>query len=173
MKFLGALRLARWNADNELELTVAVPDRLIANKLMRVDYQQYLWGIEKATSIRSLQQNNYLWAILGEVGKALKIDNRDLYGDILVQADVKSEFVMIRKQDADKGGIDEIRKEMAVKIISAITLEEQEWVQLQVFTGSSKLNTKQMSELIEYAKSYAFENGIDIENIEEQYGWLR
>lgn len=126
-------------------------------------------------SKRSLEQNRMLWALLGKLAEATSGNSRkstteDWYVELLEEANIKSEFLL---------GLPESEESLkqsyrVVKQVETRTLNGKEVIVYKCSKGSSKFNTKEMTDLIdtvldklaelgivdsetEYAKEYVYE----------------
>lgn len=113
---------------------------------------------------RTLRQNRYLWALIGEIAKAENGDLRDeeeIYCTLLQMSGAKYETVYF--PEASLEGIRSLVRH--VKVLDRQVVNHQAFVTARLFYGSSKMNTKEMNELIDTAQRYACELGIDLERI--------
>ena len=146
--------------NNILALKMNRPIDLDPNKRYEVDIKEY-------KSKRTLRQNSYLWALITEITKAENggIANQDnitaTYCNLLEKANAKFEFIL-----CSPDAIKEFKKRFrAIRINGTVVIKTVEYTQLQVFYGSSTMNTKEMSQLIDCVLDYAYEVGIeDIDN---------
>ena len=125
--------------NNILALKMNRPIDLDQSKKYEVDIKEY-------KSKRSLEQNRYLWKLITEIAKVENggITNQDniteTYTNLLEKANAKFEFVLCPKE-----AINEFKKRFrAIRVNGAYTIESVEYTQLQVFYGSSTMNTKEM-----------------------------
>lgn len=146
--------------NNILALKMNRPIDLDPSKRYEVDIKEY-------KSKRSLEQNRYLWLLITEIAKKENggIANQDnitaTYCNLLEKANAKFDFIL-----CPQNAIKEFKKRFrAIRINGTYTIENVEYMQLQVFYGSSTMNTKEMSNLIDCVLDYAYEVGIeDIDN---------
>lgn len=146
--------------NNILALKMNRPIDLDQEKRYEVDIKEY-------KSKRTLQQNSYLWALITEITKAQNggIANQDnitvTYCNLLEKANAKFEFIL-----CSPDAIKEFKKRFrAIRINGTIIIKNVEYTQLQVFYGSSTMNTKEMSQLIDTTLDYAYEVGVnDVDN---------
>lgn len=146
--------------NNVLALKMNRPIDLDPSKRYEVDIKEY-------KSKRSLEQNRYLWLLITEIAKKENggIANQDniteTYINLLEMANAKFDFIL-----CPPNAIKEFKKRFrAIRINGTYTIENVEYTQLQVFYGSSTMNTKEMSNLIDCVLDYAYEVGIeDIDN---------
>lgn len=104
---------------------------------------------------RSLQQNSMLWAIIGEISKkncGSLLDNELIYLQLLEMSGAKYTDIVI-VPDAYE---DFKRMVRHTKVLGKVD----DKLAIRVFEGSSTMNTKEMSNLIDFALRYAEENGI-------------
>lgn len=110
---------------------------------------------------RTLRQNRYLWALIGEICKKENGDLRDreaLYVNLLKMSGAKYE-VMYIAHDA----IEELKR---CEVLRDVVTVKQTVVQnrvmdtVYVFYGSSKMSTSEMADLIDTTLGYAEEVGI-------------
>lgn len=150
--------------NNILALKMNRPIDLDPNKRYEVD-------IKECKSKRSLEQNRYLWLLITEITKVQNggIANQDsitaTYCNLLENANSKFEFVLCSQE-----AISEFKKRFrAIRINGTYTIENVEYTQLQVFYGSSTMNTKEMSNLIDVTLDYAYKVGVaDVKNYWEE-----
>lgn len=116
--------------------------------------KDYEINIKPYKSKRSLEQNNMLWGIIQQISDKTGNDLMDIYIDALIKAGAKMEIVAILPKAEDM-----LRKQFrAVKPIGTITTDTGlEMLQFMCFSGSSKMNTKEMTKLIETVMSIADE----------------
>lgn len=120
----------------------------------------YELDIKEYKGKRTLQQNAYLWELISEIDKALN-DGRpndpvEIYTQCLEMANAKFEFMLVPEQ-----ALSALRNKFrAVKVVGRKRIEGVPYVNVQVFWGSSQMNTKEMSDLIDKVLDYANEVGI-------------
>lgn len=150
-------------------------NNILALKMNRpIDLDQtkrYEVDIKECKSKRSLEQNRYLWLLITEITKVQNggIANQDsitaTYCNLLENANAKFEFVLCPQE-----AISEFKKRFrAIRVNGTYTIENVEYTQLQVFYGSSTMNTKEMSRLIDATLDYAYNVGVaDVKNYWEE-----
>lgn len=161
MKDIVSIKILK---NNILALKMNRPIDLDQEKRYEVDIKEY-------KSKRSLEQNRYLWLLITEITKAQNggIANQDniteTYTNLLEMANAKFDFIL-----CPPNAIKEFKKRFrAIRINGTVLIKTVEYTQLQVFYGSSTMNTKEMSQLIDCVLDYAYEVGIeDIENYWEE-----
>lgn len=150
--------------NNILALKMNRPIDLDPNKRYEVDIKEY-------KSKRTLRQNSYLWALITEItevengGVANQDSITDTYCNLLEKANAKFTFLLLPSE-----AISEFKKRFrAVRINGNVVIKTVEYTQLQVFYGSSTMNTKEMGRLIDETIDYAYKVGVaDVKNYWEE-----
>lgn len=142
--------------NNVLALKMNRPIDLDQSKKYEVDIKEY-------KSKRSLEQNRYLWLLITEItkrengGRATSDDLIITYCNLLEQANAKFDFLLIQNK-----AISEFKKRFrAVRFINHVKIKGILYAQIQAFWGSSTMNTKEMSQLIDTTLEYAYEVGVN------------
>ena len=121
---------------------------------------EYLVSIEPKKKKRSLEQNRYFWALLGEIARKEDGDLRnidDLYTHLLMMSGAKYEVLNIKHEALD--GLKQLVKH--VKVVKQSIVNHVVWDTVYVFYGSSKFDTGEMSNLIDTTLNYASEIGVE------------
>ena len=126
--------------------------------LLKLDMDKtYICEIKEPTSKRSLEQNKLLWSLIHRIAKETYQDDMDVYCAVLERADALSDYV-ITAGDMETT----LRKSFrGVKFIRMQEVNGKDCYVYKVYLGSSKMNTKEMNELIEITMQVANELGID------------
>lgn len=146
--------------NNILALKMNRPIDLDPSKRYEVNLKEY-------KSKRSLEQNRYLWLLITEIAKIENggIANQDniteTYTNLLEMANAKFDFILCPKE-----AVNEFKKRFrAIRVNGTITIKNIEYTQIQAFYGSSTMNTKEMSQLIDVTLDYAYQIGMpDVDN---------
>lgn len=146
--------------NNILALKMNRPIDLDPSKRYEVNLKEY-------KSKRSLEQNRYLWLLITEIAKIENggIANQDniteTYTNLLEMANAKFTFLLLPNE-----AINEFKKRFrAIRVNGTVTIKGVEYTQIQAFYGSSTMNTKEMSQLIDVTLDYAYQVGVkDIDN---------
>ena len=160
-KFLRRVK----NEDDNTELTILVENysnqELVKELVKDVNYRVNFSVIK---SQRSIEQNKLLWSIIHEIaisrgGERASEDDWDIYLEAIERAGAKFEIMQGLPQ------IEKILKEQfrAVKKLDEFDYNGQTFASFKVYYGSSKMNTKEMSLLIETVLDMAAEEGIQID----------
>ena len=126
-------------------------DKLEVDKMYNVDFKRYY-------SSRSLEQNRLMWKIIQRLAKETDNDEWDIYIQGLEKADCLSEYLMILPE-----ALESIKQSFrAVKVCERRDYNGKQMLVVKVFVGSSKFDTQEMTELINYFIKLASEFGVYI-----------
>jgi len=115
--------------------------------------------IKKKTKSRSLTQNAYLWALIGEIAKFENgdlQDEDDIYKNLIKMAGARTDTLII-KTDAVESFVSNFR---AYEVLGEQVVKGEAYSTIRVYYGSSQLDTKEMGNLIDTTLKYADEVGI-------------
>ena len=144
--------------NNVLALKLNRPIDLDESKKYEVTMKEYKHK-------RSLEQNSYMWALIGEIDKKLNggrpNEPIDVYIHCLQRANAKYDFIYLVHE-----AVDEMKKKFrAMEYIGKVKVNGVVLENWKIYYGSSTMNTKEMSNLIDCVLDYASEVGIeDLEN---------
>ena len=118
----------------------------IVPELLKLDMDKlYTCEIKEPKSKRSLEQNKLLWSLIHKIAKEKYQDDMEVYCTALERADALSDYVItaIDMEDA-------LRKSFrGVRFIRMQEVNGKECYVYKVYLGSSKMNVKEMNELLE------------------------
>ena len=123
--------------------------------------KKYTIDVKEFKSKRSIEQNSMLWGIIKQISEVTHNEPMDVYISALEHANAKCDWI------AGLEEIEDILKKnfRAVKPYGTFLTEDgKQLVRYKVWIGSSKFNTKEMTILIDYLLSVAYELGIQIES---------
>lgn len=131
--------------------------RDIVTKIMQLDLNKlYAIEIKEPKSKRSLKQNKMLWELIHLIAKNQGQDDMEVYCTLLERADAKSDYVLARPE-TEEG----LRKNFrGVKFIRQQIVNQTLFNVYKVYLGSSKMTTKEMTELIDITIQLCSELGI-------------
>lgn len=136
-----------------------------------IQNKEYKFEPKEINSKRTIQQNKFMWKcleLISELELAGRTDSEyvmDLYAKMLEKSGAKYEYLM-----GMESTIPELLKVFrAVKIVEYREYNSKKMCVLKCFYGSSKMNTKEMNNLIDTILDYATNIGLYI-NKEELYG---
>lgn len=132
----------------------------IVTELFKLDMNKiYICDIKEPKSKRSLQQNKLLWAKIHDIAKETNQDDMDVYCAVLEKADALSDYV-ITATDMETA----LRKSFrGVKFIRMQEVNGRDCFVYKVYIGSSKMDTKEMTELLDITLQICGELGIPTE----------
>lgn len=128
------------------------------------------YSIKEAKNNRTLQQNKLMWKCLEiiaehELGGRTDSDYvMELYAKMLEKAGAKYEYMMALPETKEEL----LKVFRAIRIVEYREYNNKKMAVMKCFYGSSKMNTKEMTNLINTIKDYAADLGIYI-NEEELY----
>ena len=133
--------------------TVGKTDKLIA-ELLKLDRDKvYTMEVKEPKNKRTLQQNAYMWKLINEIAKVQYQDEMEVYCQVLEEANAKYTWLK---------GLKETKEEL-LQVFRAVKItryDENGLAIFKCFYGSSKMSTKEMSELLEIVISWATSLGI-------------
>ena len=130
----------------------------IITDLLKLDMEKtYICEIKEPKSKRSLEQNKLLWKLIHRIAKETYQDDMEVYCAVLERADALSDYVITAMDMQDT-----LRKSFrGVKFIRMQEVNGKDCYVYKVYLGSSKMNTSEMTELIEITMQVCSELGID------------
>lgn len=131
--------------------------------LLQMDMDKhYLVEVKEPKSKRSIQQNKMLWQLIHLIAKETFQDDMEIYCALLERADALSDYI-ITAYDME----DYLRKSFrGVRFIRKQEVNGKECNIYKVYIGSSKMNTKEMTELIDTALQICSELLIDTRGLD-------
>ena len=164
MKVIGKVNKRVINEEGNLELTIEVNNLFQQEQLRSLDKtKEYRFEIDEIKQTRSIYQNNLMWEIIHEIAIArgsvrASEDDWSIYLEALERTGAKFEYIAVLPQ------AENILKEQfrAIKLMNTFEHKGKTFNQYKVYYGSSKLNTKEMSLMIETIKDMAVESGVDV-----------
>jgi hypothetical protein len=132
----------------------------IAPELFKLDMDKvYIVEIKEPKSKRSLEQNKMLWQLIHSIAKKQHQDDMEVYCALLERADALSDYI-ITAYDME----DDLRKCFrGVRFIRKQDVNGKECNIYKVYIGSSKMDTKEMTELLDITLQMCAELGIPTE----------
>lgn len=120
--------------------------------------KEYVCDIAEAKSKRSIEQNKLLWELIGKIANKTHNDDIDVYCSLLEKANAKYEYILTANDMEET-----LKKSFrGVKFIRTQELNGKECYVYKVYIGSSKMNTQEMTNLIDVALNIAAEYGIEV-----------
>lgn len=162
--FTATLIRRAMDESGDVELTFSVKG--YANKQIAINVEKsspFRVSLTEIGKKRSLEQNALMWALIHEISEVMHQSDEDTYINVLELANVKYEYVASLPQA--EGLLKESFR--ALKLMNQFEHNGLTFNQYKAFYGSSKLNTKEMAQLLETVLQMARE--LDIPVDEEMY----
>lgn len=121
--------------------------------------KEYVMELKEVRTKRTLQQNKMLWALIHRIAdhEDMNQDETEIYISALEEANAKYIYLLGTKEVEN-----ELKKNFrAVKVIRPTYENGKEYIVYKCFIGSSKMDTKEMTKLLEIIISWAEELGIE------------
>lgn len=126
-------------------------------EMLKLDMDK-LFTIEiyEPKSKRSIYQNKMLWKLIHAIAKETYQDDNEVYCALLERADALSDYITTEKLTEK-----DLRKNYrGVMFMRTIEVEGKDVDLYKVYIGSSKMNTKEMTELLDITLQLCGELGI-------------
>ena len=135
----------------------------IIPELLKLDMDKlFICEVKEPKSKRSLEQNKMLWQLIHSIAKKTDQDDMEVYCALLERADALSDYI-ITAFDME----DELRKCFrGVRFIRKQEVNGKECNIYKVYIGSSKMDTKEMTELLDITLRLCADLGIPTEMYE-------
>ena len=126
-------------------------------EMLKLDMDKlYTIEIREPKSKRSIEQNKMLWQLIHAIAKKTHQDDMEVYCALLERADALSDYI-ITAYDME----DELRKCFrGVRFVRKQLVNGKECNIYKVYIGSSKMDTKEMTELLDITLQLCGELGI-------------
>ena len=116
----------------------------------------YICELKEPRSKRTLEQNKLFWRLIHLIAKETGEDDMDVYCACLERADALSDYIITAYEMED-----ELRKCFrGVRFMRKQEVNGKECNIYKVYLGSSKMTTKEMTELIDITQNLCAELGI-------------
>lgn len=137
-----------------------------AKYLEELDDELYKIEIKKVKSRKSLQQNNFAWAIMSEIAKSLDLypDSESVYLAIVKMSKIKTEYIMALD---DVGVVSSLKK--AFRAVIKVDERDYNGKDMAVYEccyGMSTFDKEDMTRFIDVLLDFATRNEI---NVDEYY----
>ena len=126
-------------------------------EMLKLDMDKlYVVEIKEPKSKRSLEQNKMLWQLIHAIAKQQHQDDMEVYCTVLERADALSDYIITATLTEE-----DLRKHFrGVRFIRTTEVKGNEFNVYKVYIGSSKMNTKEMTELLDITLQLCGELGI-------------
>lgn len=113
-------------------------------------------SIKEPSNKRSLQQNRLLWKVIHLIAKETQQDDNEVYCAMLEKADALSDYIITAVEMEDA-----LRKSFrGIRFMRTQEVNGKDCYIYKVYLGSSKMNTKEMNELLDITLKVANDLGI-------------
>lgn len=162
MDFNGSYLRKVTNEDGDIEVTFVVKDfqsQTILNELEKD--KPYRFNINPIKSKRTIEQNKLLWSLIHEIsiarGGDRANDDMDIYIEALQKSGAKYTYIASIPEAEDF-----IKRQFrAIQYLNSFTSEKGvKMNQYRVYYGSSSMDTKEMTNLLEIVLDMAAEVGV-------------
>lgn len=120
------------------------------------DNKLYIVDIREKKSNRSLEQNKLLWKLIHRIAEEQYQSDNEVYCALLERADALSTYIMTECEMEEA-----LRKSFrGVQFVRYQEVNNKDRFIYKVYIGSSKMNTKEMTKLIDTAIQLCSELGI-------------
>lgn len=147
------------NSKGDVIVSFAIENYSQQQLVNQLKEQKYSLEIKQYYDKRSLEQNRMLWHNLQIISEELGQDIMKTYCDLLERADAKSDFVITAFEMSEQ-----LRKSFrGVRFIKMQEVNGKDCYIYKVYLGSSKMDKKEMSQLLEISFDLLAELGIERE----------
>lgn len=139
---------------NKPKITLLLEQRESIFSLEEIKEDKLSIEIKKYRKKRSLNSNNYAWELITQIGDILRASKEEVYMEMLKRYGQSQMISVLEEIDVSK--FLKYYEEAGESILNGKTFKH-----YKVYTGSSEMDTKQMSILIDGIVSEAKELGIE------------
>lgn len=128
------------------------------NDIQLENDKEYIVEFKEVRSKRTIKQNKMMWHLIREIAEHddMQQDEMEIYVSALEEANLKSTYLLAPEEKEE-----ELKRNFrAVKVVRPEEFKGRKMIVYKCFFGSSKLNTKEMNQLLEIIKYWAEELGI-------------
>jgi len=135
---------------------------LVENQQLDLDLdlnKEYVFEIKEVRSKRTIQQNKYMWALIHEIAhhESMNQTEVEIYSLALEEANAKYIYLLGTKDVED-----ELKKNFrAVRVVRPTVENGKEFIVYKCFVGTSKMDTKEMTKVLDIIVAWAEELGIE------------
>lgn len=141
-----------------MKITGTIKD--IVPELLKLEMDKiFICDIKEPKSKRSLQQNRLLWKLIHSIAKETGQDDMEVYCAVLERADALSDYVITATDMAEA-----LRKTFrGARFIRMQEVNGRDCYVYKVYIGSSKMDTKEMTQLLDITMQLCCDLGIPTE----------
>lgn len=161
-KIIGDYTRKSFNENGDMEVTFTVKNWNYKKYCQSLEKKSYTIELSEVKSKRSINQNNYLWALIGEINEhesGGRDDDRDVYCALLEKANAKYEYLKVLLE-----AVPTLKEHFrALHIMKIETENDKEFAVCKCYLGSSKMDKEEMKQLIEATLDHAAKIGLEVE----------
>lgn len=166
MKLIGEFKELVIDGKGNYIVSFIINDYRDKELIKQLEQGKYAIEIDKYKHNRSIEQNRLLWKLISEIdvkinGRSSDENQWSIYISALIKAGAKYDYVSC-KQDMEQVLREKFRAVQYIKPFNDNGVNI-----YKVFYGSSKMNKKEFSDLVEAVKDIAQECGIEMSYWEE------
>lgn len=121
--------------------------------------KEYSMEIKEVRSHRTLQQNKYMWALIHEIAHHENMNQSEIEVYTLALEEANAKYIyLLGTPDVE----DELKKNFrAVRVVRPTIENGKEFIVYKCFIGTSKMDTKEMTKVVDIIIAWAEELGIE------------
>lgn len=167
MKLIGELRDIVKDSKGDVVVSFAISNYTQQQIIDKLKEDKYSIEIKKYKDNRTLEQNRLLWKLISVIdetinGQSSPDNEMSIYISALLKAGAKYEYI-VAEQKFEQGLRENFRAVQYVKPFN----DEKGTNIYRVFYGSSKMDKKEFSLLVDAVKQLGYECGVDMSYWEE------
>ena len=161
MKLIAKFKDYFFDKEKNMVVQFVIENGFYKEQAKLLESKDYGLEVREVKSKRSIQQNNYMWALIREIAQAMgEADEMDVYCHALTKANIKYAYILTEP----KVKLDDLRSNFrAAQLISKVNVNGKEANQYKVFIGSSRFSSEEMSRLIDSLLDMASEFDIEVD----------
>ncbi len=168
IKLIGDFVRKGRDEEGNLEITFSLPNVMYEKYAQTLEKQPYSIVLSDAKDLRTNEQNRFMWALIREIASnenSFSNDDWEVYCGMLRLAKAKYTYITVLAE-----GKDALATAHGVRAVEWLGNEERNgntFYKARIYLGSSQMDTKEMSVLIDKTIEYAEQLGIDTEYYKE------
>lgn len=161
-KIIGDFIRKVTNENNNTEITFEIKNWNYKRNCDELKKATYTIELSEMRSKRSIQQNAYLWELIGLINEhenGGRESDTEIYCMLLAKANAKCVYVKVLSE-----AVNTLREQFrALQVLETSDTSNGEYSVCKCYLGSSKMNKEEMGKLIEATLDYASKIGIETE----------
>ena len=163
MRFSGHFKDFQQGLNGSKQIIFTVENYVDKAQINALDNSKlYSIEVKESKSKRSIEQNKLLWKLIHQIAKHTGHDDNDIYCLLLERADALSDYIITSTEMSET-----LRHTFrGIKFMRMQEVNGKECYIYKVYLGSSKMNTKEFSELLDECIKLASEVGVEYDILE-------